>query len=217
MTILRVALRLLRLVVALPGRWLIDEIDDRKHRNGVGPLNRFQRGAVHGFVGIVALMIFSMATMPSAAATTQPAAPPRPRDTAAVRVIDGDTFELATGERVRVLGIDSCESGTPGGRDATAYAKLLLVGSIRLSAEPGVDRDRYGRLLRYVQTPTGDFGQQMVRYDHTGVYQGHNDAAPEYITQLYRMDTEHSADPSVGRECNHPQNVPQPGDQAIAR
>lgn len=127
------------------------------------------------------------------------------------RVIDGDTFELTDGRKVRVLGIDSCESDTPGGDLATAKARELLVGSVGLRAEPGVDEDGFGRLLRYVQTSSGDFGQAMVGYDHTGVYQGDNDASDGYLETLYAHDLDHAASPPSGRECgSHPSPAPSP-------
>jgi hypothetical protein len=41
----------LRNLVFLPGRLVIRWIDGRKAVNGVGPLDMFQRGAVHAFLG----------------------------------------------------------------------------------------------------------------------------------------------------------------------
>ena len=108
------------------------------------------------------------------------------------RVIDGDTFEIAGGQRVRVLGIDSCEMSTAGGKEAKETAEILLAGSqVVLTAQPGApDKDRYGRLLRYVAVGSNgsDFGESMVIYDHTGVYAGKNDASPEYVAKLHEDD-----------------------------
>ena len=150
-------------------------------------------------------------------ATATPYFTPAPRPAAGdrvtvSRVIDGDTFELADGRKVRVLGIDSCESNTPGGQQATAAAKSLEGGAVTLSTEPGVDTDRYGRLLRYVQTGTGDHGEYMVRFDHTGVYQGDNDASDAYIAKLYAHDLDYAANPPSGRECGGPVSKTAPKD-----
>ena len=82
------------------------------------------------------------------------------------RVIDGDTLDVSISgrtERVRLLGIDAPElshEGAPGepfAREATAFARRLARGQrVTLSQEPGhVDRDRYGRLLRYVTLTDG--------------------------------------------------------------
>src|SRR3954451_1147868 len=72
------------------------------------------------------------------------------------RVIDGDTLELANGQRVRLVQIDTPE--VYGGYEcygpaASATAKRLLPPGtqVRLLSEPVSDPvDRYGRLLRYV-------------------------------------------------------------------
>lgn len=112
-----------------------------------------------------------------------------------VDVIDGDTFRLASGDEVRVLGIDSCEAATPGGRRATAAARGLLTAPVTLTAEPGVDRDRYGRMLRYVSAGGADFAEAMVGADHTAIYTGgRNDASATVQATLRRLDTN-------GRTC----------------
>lgn len=132
------------------------------------------------------------------------------------RVVDGDTFELTNGDTVRPIGIDSCEDtgadATPGGADATSEAVRLLQaesgGRVVLLREPAApNRDRYGRLLRYVELDDGrDFGEVMVQYDHTGIYtdskgrQG-GDASPEYLERLRANDLVFAANPPSGREC----------------
>jgi hypothetical protein len=103
-----------------------------------------------------------------------------------------------------VLGIDSCEMDTPGGREARQETLPLQGGSVILRTEPGADTDRDGRLLRYVQAvigggQIGDCG--LYRYDHTGVYQGGDDASGEYVQQLYGADLTFAASPPSGREC----------------
>jgi endonuclease YncB( thermonuclease family) len=118
------------------------------------------------------------------------------------RVIDGDTF-VAGGQKVRVLGIDSCESNTAGGKRATEMARTMLDGQqVVLRAEPDVDRDRYGRELRYVEMPSsGDFGDYMVGFDHTAVYAGKADASPAYVAKLRSDDAD-------GRTCSGPSSAP---------
>lgn len=144
----------------------------------------------------------------SAYIPTAPVAPvhtPTPAPAAAeagvavTRVIDGDTFEITGGQRVRVLGIDSCEMGTAGGAQAKGGAELWIGGQhVTLTQEPGVDLDRYGRLLRYVKDANGvDFAKTMVGYSHTGVYEGKNDASPAYVAELRALD-------SGGRDCGGP-------------
>jgi endonuclease YncB( thermonuclease family) len=228
----RAVFRVLALILRFPGRLLINTIDGLKAQNGVGPLNGFQRGAVHGFVWLCALIVFSMASTPApsasttgttagAAASSSTAAAPASTTTMQThpavdddrfdvnRVFDGDTIVLADGRQVRVLGIDSCENhgadATPGGDGAKAQADSLIAASgwkVTLTSQPGApDVDRHDRLLRYVGLSSGDFGVQMVGYDHTGIYQGGNDASQTYLNQLYAHDLDYAANPPSGREC----------------
>lgn len=112
------------------------------------------------------------------------------------RVIDGDTFELADGTKVRILGVDSCEMSTPAGPDAKDSLEVYTSGTqLELVAEPGVDRDRYGRLLRYVKANGTDVGEYMIQWGHTGVYAGRNDASPAYVAELRARDND-------GRDCS---------------
>jgi endonuclease YncB( thermonuclease family) len=122
------------------------------------------------------------------------------------RVIDGDTFVTATGEKVRVLGIDSCEMATPGGRSAKEAAEVFLpVGAVvTMTSEPGVDKDSYGRSLRYVQTPLGDLGEGMVVYDHTAVYAGKNDASAAYVNKLRTVYDQGGRNCSIGPDAPAP-------------
>ena len=84
------------------------------------------------------------------------------------RVIDGDTIDLASGARVRLLQIDTPEPGTgecysrAAGRE---LRRLLPVGaSVVLEVDPQLDRvDAYGRLLRYVRRSGVNVNLELVR------------------------------------------------------
>jgi len=72
------------------------------------------------------------------------------------RVIDGDTIELVTGQKVRYIGIDTPETVDPRttvqcfGKEASAKNKELVEGkTVRLEKDVS-ETDKYGRLLRYV-------------------------------------------------------------------
>jgi micrococcal nuclease len=82
-----------------------------------------------------------------------------PEPATVARVGDGDTLDLRSGERVRLLQIDAPElAGECYGRDALrALERLVPAGSrISLQADPYLDdRDRYGRFLRYVTSSRG--------------------------------------------------------------
>ncbi|MEO0073478.1 MAG: thermonuclease family protein [candidate division WOR-3 bacterium] len=67
-----------------------------------------------------------------------------------VMVYDGDTFLTADSARVRLLGVDTPELYQPGGDIARDILEKLVLGKqVRLEQDK-VDRDEYGRLLRYV-------------------------------------------------------------------
>jgi endonuclease YncB( thermonuclease family) len=71
------------------------------------------------------------------------------------RVIDGDTIEMRSGARVRLVQIDTpevFEGECYGVQASRALERMLPEGSaVTLVADPATDRlDRYGRLLRYV-------------------------------------------------------------------
>jgi micrococcal nuclease len=81
-------------------------------------------------------------------------------------VVDGDTIDVNMGtqkETVRLLGIDTPETHDPRkpvqcfGEAASAHTRQLLDGkNVRLEPDPAdSDRDKYGRLLRYVYLPDG--------------------------------------------------------------
>jgi micrococcal nuclease len=80
-----------------------------------------------------------------------------------VRVVDGDTFEIAGGERVRLIGVDTPETVKPGdpverfGPEASSFAKKTIEGKeVRLVLDVQ-ERDRYGRILAYVYLRDGTF------------------------------------------------------------
>lgn len=89
-----------------------------------------------------------------------------------VRVVDGDTVRVLTNgteEKVRLIGLDTPETTAGpecGGEEATrALQQLIADGDpVELVADPSQgDRDRYGRLLRYLQTPDGtDLGRAQI-------------------------------------------------------
>lgn len=76
------------------------------------------------------------------------------------RVIDGDTLVLDNGERVRLLGIDTPEKGQPLFSESTQYLEKLVEGKL-VVLEPGQEnRDKYGRLLRWIK-----IGGNLVNLD----------------------------------------------------
>lgn len=65
-------------------------------------------------------------------------------------VIDGDTFVISTGEKVRLIGVDTPERGEAYYEEARQYMVDNVLGrTVGLESDVS-DTDRYGRLLRYV-------------------------------------------------------------------
>lgn len=118
-----------------------------------------------------------------------------------VSVTDGDTFKVNIAgkvETVRVVGINTPETVDPRrpvecfGKEASKKLSSLLLGKqvvLEPDAQQG-DRDRYGRLLRFVQLDElGDIGLIMIQegYAHESLYSStphiHRDAYVQAQTE----------------------------------
>ncbi len=123
-----------------------------------------------------ALLVSSLAGLALAyGCGTQPAGPPQQAEV--VRVVDGDTLDLAGGFRVRVLGIDAPEMAKQGQpADFLAYKarEALKAMTLNRTVRLEYDRlryDRYGRLLAYLFLPDGTMvNAEMVRQGLARVY-----------------------------------------------
>lgn len=80
------------------------------------------------------------------------------------RIIDGDTFETETGEKVRLIGINAPEMADIFGQEAKQHLTDLISGTtIDLQADSiSKGRDRYSRLLGYVILDGKDINKQMI-------------------------------------------------------
>ena len=79
-------------------------------------------------------------------------------------IVDGDTFDTAickssgVADRIRLLGINTPERGMPYYKEATEFlSNLILDKAVVLKTETLPNRDRYGRLLRWVYLEDGTF------------------------------------------------------------
>ena len=99
-------------------------------------------------------------------------------------VVDGDTIKVLIGgkeEVVRLIGIDAPETSDPRkqvqcfGKEATDKAKEMLNGKtvVLESDSTQENKDKYGRLLRYVFADGINFNKLMVGegYAHEYIYQ----------------------------------------------
>lgn len=83
------------------------------------------------------------------------------------RVIDGDTIELNTGQRVRYIGIDTPEI-TKGknecfGQEAKLFNQELVLNKQVVLTKDISETDRYGRLLRYVYIDGQFINEELVK------------------------------------------------------
>ncbi len=77
------------------------------------------------------------------------------------RVIDGDTIEISTGERVRLICIDTPETNEDYYQEAKDYLiDLILNKEVELVKDKS-ETDRYDRLLRYIYLD-GEFVNEMI-------------------------------------------------------
>jgi micrococcal nuclease len=114
------------------------------------------------------------------------------------RVVDGDTLVVQIGartEKVRLIGVDTPESVDKHrpveayGKEASAFTRRLAEGkSVRLEGEVGtLDRDKYGRLLRYVLLPDGMLlNAEIIRQGYGHAYLRYPFAKMEEFRALER-------------------------------
>jgi len=76
------------------------------------------------------------------------------------KILDGDTFQLPDGDRVRLLGADAPEAGRCGSAEATAELARLISGkSVRIEEEK---RDTYGRRMALVYVSSALINEQLI-------------------------------------------------------
>lgn len=126
---------------------------------------------------------------------------------------DGDTIhvDLADGshEKVRLIGVDAPEDSPTlvecGGKDATdAMISLAPRGTrLRLIADPATaDRDRFGRLLRYVELPDGrDVGEEQIRAGHAEAHVYYGQRFGRYASYLNAEDDARKAHRGIWGDC----------------
>ena len=80
-----------------------------------------------------------------------------------IQVIDGDTIAIEGGYHVRYFGIDAPEKNEPLYLEAKQANEELVAGKrVKLEKDTS-DKDRYGRLLRYVYVDDIFVNAEMVR------------------------------------------------------
>ena len=82
-----------------------------------------------------------------------------------VEIIDGDTFDLGNGERVRIIGINTPEKGRPFSDEATEVLSEMIMGRevTLVNDSKNDDSDSGGRLLRHVYVDGISVNYEMIR------------------------------------------------------
>jgi len=161
---------------------------------------RLRLGLSIGFAGLAALIGF-------AAPACSDGSRCGPSEASVARVIDGDTIELDSGERVRYLMIDTPESTTETecwGEEAKA-ANAALVDGQTIELRYDVEcTDKYGRLLAYVSLDGQVINELMVERGHACVL--HIPPNGEDVVDRYEAleDSARTSDPAKGlwAECD---------------
>lgn len=119
------------------------------------------------------------------------------------RVVDGDTIEVTewfSTHKVRLIGIDSPEKYNVAvaecyAKEATEHLEKLLKNHIKISSRDGSqdDKDKYGRLLRYIYSEDGltNINQQMIADGYA--YEYTYNKAYEFQTEFKKAEADAKA------------------------
>ena len=94
------------------------------------------------------------------------------QDIMVIRIIDGDTFEIENGDKVRMIGIDAPELKDNNGLESKNHLKFLIENKYvsLIKDEKNKNKDFFGRLLRYVYIDNTDVNLKMIEDGYASVY-----------------------------------------------
>jgi micrococcal nuclease len=92
------------------------------------------------------------------------------------KIIDGDTFEIETGEKVRLIGINAPEITDIFGTESKTHLSQLILGKeVELLTDQISNKtDVYNRLLRYVYYNNIDINKRMIQDGYAFAYLKYN-------------------------------------------
>ena len=126
---------------------------------------------------------------------------------------DGDTITLSTGEKVRLLQIDTPELSPTECYSKEARSSLVSLlnapGQLSLKTDPKLDKvDRYGRLLRYVFIGKTNINLKLVEIGAAAPYFYKGDKG-QYSTQILKAaQTAKSKSIGLWKSCPGTQLTP---------
>ena len=110
---------------------------------------RLKKYFLNTFLAFLLLANFSYAKTKNASRST-PKVSAKSETVTIVKILDGDTYDLSDGRRVRMLGIDTPEKGEPYADSARNLANSFLKGKqVTIDFEKN-QKDRYDRYLVYL-------------------------------------------------------------------
>jgi endonuclease YncB( thermonuclease family) len=137
-------------------------------------MSRYKKGVKYNLFTLIFIVLIVVATKSGwLDKTAEVAQQNQPGFYSVTRDVDGDTIDVDMNgrtETVRFIGIDTPETHKPNspvqcyGPEAAAFTKSQVEGKqVRLQADSlDTNRDRYGRLLRYVYLPDGTLLQDSL-------------------------------------------------------
>ncbi len=111
------------------------------------------------------------------------------------RIVDGDTIELNTGDKVRYIGVNTPESVDPRrkvqcfGKEAARKNEELVGGQAVRLVKDVSDKDKYGRLLRYVYAGDTFINLELIKQGYAQV----DTVPPDVNYQDLFIQAEHEA------------------------
>lgn len=157
-------------------------------------------------ISVVSVFTLSVAFADSAAAQAST------EEARVVAVVDGDTIKVSIKgrtETVRLIGVDTPETKKPGapvqcyGPEATAATTKAVAGAqVRLTKDRVAgDRDRWGRLLRYVSVKGQDLGEYLLRSGAARAYAYKNQRYAKRVTYERIQSRARSAKTGMWGSC----------------
>ena len=93
-----------------------------------------------------------------------PATPTLPTTASVSRVVDGDTFELDTGQAVRLYGISCPDYNEPFYEEAANFTEQFIEDrTVTLEYESGYESDKFDRLLVYAIVDDQNLNVELAR------------------------------------------------------
>lgn len=93
------------------------------------------------------------------------------------RIIDGDTFELASGDIIRLICVDTPEEGEENYEEASDFLFNLIYNQEVTLENDTDDKDAYGRLLRYVYVNDTFINKEIVSHGYGTLFPYGNNTA----------------------------------------